>query len=203
MRIGIDFDNTIVRYDQAFHRAALEQKLIPPDLPANKSAVRDYLRSEGMEDQWTVLQGYIYGNRMDLASPWEGVKEFMSRCVRAGIPIFIISHKTHHPYQGQKYDLHEAAWNWLTKQGFFDPSVVGLERDQAFFELTLKEKLARIGTMGCTHFVDDLPEVLGEEDFPMQAHGILFDPAGIHSQITAVDRRENWGAIADFLLGEN
>ena len=49
-RIGIDFDNTIVCYDDVFHEVAREQGLIPNDLPANKGAVRDHLRAIGRED---------------------------------------------------------------------------------------------------------------------------------------------------------
>jgi len=44
VRIGIDFDNTIVSYDTLFHRVALERGLIPISVPANKISVREYLR---------------------------------------------------------------------------------------------------------------------------------------------------------------
>jgi len=44
MHIGIDFDNTIVCYDQIFHEAAVERDLIQPNLPASKQVVRDALR---------------------------------------------------------------------------------------------------------------------------------------------------------------
>ena len=202
MRIGVDFDNTTVCYDHAFYQAAVEKKLIPADLAANKDSVRGYLRSEGVEERWTELQGVVYGSRMELASCWPGVKEFFRQCVQSGIPVFIVSHKTRYPYQGQKHDLHEAAWKWLTTQGFFDDSEVGLERDNVFFELSLQEKLARIDALGCTHFIDDLPEVLGEEDFPPGTQPILFDPASNNAHITAFDRRASWSSIAESLLGE-
>ena len=65
MRIGIDFDNTIVSYDALFHKVAREQGVVPPNTPANKLAVRDYLRQIGKEDLWTEMQGYVYGERMD------------------------------------------------------------------------------------------------------------------------------------------
>jgi len=67
VRIGIDFDNTIVCYDTLFRQVALEQGLIPADLPENKGAVRDYLRTAGMEDRWTAMQGDVYGKRMNEA----------------------------------------------------------------------------------------------------------------------------------------
>ena len=49
LRVGIDFDNTIVCYDEIFHRVALERELIPRDTPKNKESVRDYLRQVGKE----------------------------------------------------------------------------------------------------------------------------------------------------------
>jgi len=45
---------------------------------------------------------------------------------RAQIPVFIVSHKTQFPYLGPKYDLHEAALAWLTKNGVVDPKRVAL-----------------------------------------------------------------------------
>ncbi|MEO8039521.1 MAG: haloacid dehalogenase-like hydrolase, partial [Betaproteobacteria bacterium] len=47
---------------------------------------------------------------------------------------------------------------------------------RVFFELTKGEKLARIGTLGCTHFIDDLPEILLASGFPPGTARILFDP---------------------------
>ena len=47
MRIGIDFDNTIVDYEGAFHAAAMERGLVTADLPKTKNSVRDFLNSAG------------------------------------------------------------------------------------------------------------------------------------------------------------
>src|SRR5687768_9193602 len=109
MRIGIDFDNTIVSYDALFHKVAREQNLIPEDTPANKVAVRDHLRRIGQEDRWTELQGYVYGARMDEASAYPGAIEFMRACIRAQHVLAVISHKTRFPFLGPQYDLHAAA----------------------------------------------------------------------------------------------
>src|SRR5579883_2684875 len=77
MRIGIDFDNTIACYDGVFHAAALERGLIPPDLARDKNSVRDHLNGSGRKDDFTELQGYVYGARMDLVSPFPGFAEFI------------------------------------------------------------------------------------------------------------------------------
>ena len=63
--IGIDFDNTIVCYDGVFYETAVERKMIGCDSQCrSKEQVRDYLRGIGKEDQWTLLQGYVYGTCM-------------------------------------------------------------------------------------------------------------------------------------------
>ena len=75
MIVGVDFDNTIVGYDQLFHRVAVERGLVPTGMEPTKSAVRDQLRNTGQEDAWTELQGYVYGARMKEAEPISGALE--------------------------------------------------------------------------------------------------------------------------------
>lgn len=193
MRIGIDFDNTIVCYDDAFHKAAVLQGLIPAEIGKSKGEVRDYLRSVGKESAWTELQGYIYGARMDLATSFPGVADFFSQCHLQKIPAFIVSHKTLIPYLGPPYNLHESAKQWLSKQSFsFSPP--------AHFELTLQEKLARIKTLGCTVFIDDLPELLEEKHFPEGVIKVLFDPNQLHSEKFSYLRVTSWKELAERIL---
>jgi hypothetical protein len=199
MRIGVDFDNTIVCYDQVFHQVALERKLIPASTPVNKGAVRDCLRRAGREDDWTEIQGCVYGERMGDAQAFPGVMDFFGRMVAARIPICIISHKTKHPYLGPRYDLHAAALGWLEQNGFFDPARIGISRNEVYFELTLAEKLARITRARCTHFIDDLPELLAENEFPNRVRPMLFDPADAHSHVVQFRRVNSWTAMTGAL----
>ena len=150
--IGIDFDNTIVCYDEIFHKVAFERGLIQSELPKTKEDVRDYLRKCDKEDEWTKLQGYVYGMRMQEVKPFQGVIDFFKIASKHNIEIFIISHKTRTPYLGPKYDLHLSARNWLIKNNFFDRDSNGLEEDQVFFELTKEDKLNRISSLNCSHF---------------------------------------------------
>ena len=174
--IGVDFDNTIVTYDEVFHRAARDAGLIPADLPATKSHVRNHLRGQDREAEWTALQGTVYGVAIRNASAFPGVREFFRDMVGQGWRILIVSHKTQYPYAGPKHDLHAAARDWLERQGFFDRDQVGLPKGAVFLETTLAGKLSRIGKCGCTHFIDDLPEVLGHAEFPAPVTPVLFDP---------------------------
>ena len=104
MKIGIDFDNTIVSYDKVFYEVALEKSLIPPHVRKSKIAVRDYLRNKQQNDIWTELQGYVYGKRMLQAEIFKGFIDFLDFSKKNNLEIVIISHKTKYPYEGKKSD---------------------------------------------------------------------------------------------------
>lgn len=198
MILGIDFDNTLVCYDELFHRVALERGLIPAELPRNKSEVRNHLRGLGREDDWTEMQGVVYGVRLSEAAAYPGALEFIRRAREHRIPVRIISHKTRHPYRGEAFDLHAAARGWLELHGVISAS--GLRADEIFFELTKADKLARIGRCECTHFIDDLPEFLAEPAFPSAARKLLFDPAGLYQPAAGCLRFGSWREISEALL---
>jgi hypothetical protein len=185
VRIGIDFDNTIACYRTAFHRAAAARGLVPAEPVLAKNQVRDHLRRLGREHEWTELQGYVYGPGMADVEVFPGVMRCLKSLLASGVAVFIISHKTRTPYRGPAFDLHVAACGWLERQGFLGTAGGGaipplLPRENIFFELTLRDKLRRIALQGCTHFVDDLVELLAEPEFPEGTERILFDPEEAH-----------------------
>ena len=185
MRIGIDFDNTIACYRTAFHRAAAARGLVPAEPILAKNQVRDHLRRLGREHEWTELQGYVYGPGMAEVEVFPGVVNCLKGLLASGAAVFIISHRTRTPYGGPAFDLHAAAHSWLERHGFLGPARDGgtprlLPRENVFFELTLRDKLRRIAMQGCTHFVDDLVELLEEPEFPEGPERILFDPEEAH-----------------------
>jgi hypothetical protein len=177
MVLGIDFDNTIVCYDDIFHNVAAERGLIPSDLPQTKDHVRNHLRSTGQEDIWTEMQGYVYGGRMSEVKPFPGAIECIDSAVKSGIDVRIISHKTRKPYMGHPYDLHSTARHWMEMHGFFDPALIGMKEEHVYFLETKQKKLEQIRLCGCKFFIDDLPELFLEDDFPDNVERILFDPA--------------------------
>ncbi|MGH6792927.1 MAG: hypothetical protein ACRECF_09345 [Methyloceanibacter sp.] len=176
MRIGIDFDNTIACYDGVFHAAALERQLIPADLPTGKTSVRDYLRSLDRDTDFTELQGYVYGSRMDLVALYPGLTEVLEKAAKEGHELFIVSHKTRRPFAGPAYDLHTAAKNFLFAREILGEMVGQVLPERVFFELTKEEKIARIAELSCDVFIDDLPEILAMDGFPAGLRPILFDP---------------------------
>jgi hypothetical protein len=202
VRIGIDFDNTIACYDGVFHRAALERGLVPPDLATSKNAVREHLNGSGRSADFTGLQGYVYGSRMDLVAPYPGVADFIRAARRAKHLLYIVSHKTRYPILGPRFDMHASARGFLESQGFVGPAM--LPAENVFFEENTQAKVARATALGVDAFIDDLPEILGLPGFPVRMQRILFDPEGQHEGApleASWVRCSDWMAIRSLLLG--
>ena len=176
MRIGIDFDNTLVCYDQLFWTLAHDIGVVDESVAHQKDAVRDHLRKRGLEAVWTNLQGKAYGSRILEASPFPHVLGAISEFRQRGWEVCVISHKTRSPIAGDDYDLHAAARKWLATYKIIDFTPHSLNHSSAFFELTKREKLQKIADVGCDWFIDDLPELLTDSTFPQNVGRILFDP---------------------------
>lgn len=176
LRIGIDFDNTIVCYDDAFVRMARSENLVSASFRGCKADVRDFVRrlADG-EEKWQRLQGKVYAH-MDDAGLFDGVEEFLRRCrQRDDISVFIVSHKTEFGHSDSSgLNLRKVACDWMTKQGFFEERGFRIPVENLYFESTRDDKIERIARLGCTHFIDDLEEVLEDSRFPAGVRRILF-----------------------------
>jgi Haloacid dehalogenase-like hydrolase len=198
--LGFDFDNTIVSYDELFHKVALEQGVIHQEVPINKLAVRDYLRQQNQEHIWTEMQGYVYGARMDEAQAFPHALDVLKTLKAKGYTLAIVSHKTKYPYLGNQYDLHAAARRWIENY-LCDNGEPLIAAEHIYFELTKEAKLARITHLQCDLFVDDLPEILLAPQFPNKTQRLLFDPEQQHDHHTKQDIKlmNSWLALESYL----
>jgi hypothetical protein len=179
-RIGIDFDNTLVTYDEVFAGAAAKfADIIAPGTGRQKRDIRDYLRTlpDG-ELTWQRLQGFVYGKGIAGAEMFSGAGQFLKRCRVAGADVVIVSHKTEYSHHDpDRVNLRDAARGWMTAKGFFAADGYGISEGNLYFEATRAEKLKRIAALNCTCFIDDLEEVLDDPDFPPSVTRILFAQA--------------------------
>lgn len=198
MRIGIDLDNTIIDYDDAFVAAAKERSLIPSGFTGTKQQVRDTIRTlaDG-ETEWQKLQGYVYGKGIRLARVFPGVKEFIAHALSGGHELFIVSHKTEFGhYDETRTNLRAAAMGLLEANGFF--SALKFDAANISFHSTRHEKIDQIKLLMLDLFIDDLVEVYEEKHFPVNVRKILFHPAEKSCAHWQVCR--DWQEISALLL---
>jgi transketolase len=145
------------------------------------------------------LQGQVYGRYIERASLYRGVLDFIGRLRQAGARLSIISHKTQYGHFDEaRIDLREAAKSWLVSRGLLGTGSA-LAVDQVFFEDGREAKLARIAEQRCDIFIDDLPEVLGDPDFPRETRGLWFAPE-LPVEPTALQPFRSWPELTEAVL---
>lgn len=188
LRIGIDFDNTIVDYRPVFLSAARALGLVAAGFSArDKTEIRDYLCAlpEG-EHRWQELQAHVYGVAIDVAPAYPGFERFIAEARLRGATLAIVSHKSRFAAAAPGgADMRLAAQRWLEAQGFV--GVAGIAQTDVFFETTRNEKLERVRGLELTHFIDDLADVLADPGFPAATHAVHF--------------RESWEEVFDVIFG--
>ena len=198
MKLGIDFDNTIVCYDYLFYREALSLGLIPRALVPNKNLIREYVSENEGESQWVLLQSIVYGHKIHDATPYPGVVEFFSHA-KNHLDIYIISHKTNSNVLDKEADLIEAAKSWLHVN-----QISQMLPDHAiYFENSRENKISRIKKTNCDIFIDDLIEIFLHPDFPINTKKILFDPHNHHKRLDKISTFKDWKEIKQIPRGRD
>ena len=181
-RIGIDLDNTILKYDEVFHSLALAESWIDSECLCDKDSVKKGLsrkaESTGKSEKlWQQLQAWAYGNHIGKALVFDGFFEFVRQARQYGDKLFIVSHKTEFSNYDPSVQLRRSALNTLDQRGFFESvnqGGLGFNRQDVFFASSLDEKIKKIQELNLTHFIDDLPKVIYHPGFPWKTRGILF-----------------------------
>jgi len=178
MIIGLDFDNTIVCYDEAIEQLATEVPSLPPTTPKTKLGIRDYLREQDRETEWTEFQGKLYGPGMVHARPFPAALEIIGAMQNAGHTTVIVSHRSKHPYLGPKYDLHDSARQWIKKNLVIEGNALISEHDIHLNE-TKDAKVELIASLQCDVFIDDLVDILTHVSFPPSTEKLWFSPGAL------------------------
>lgn len=199
--IGVDFDNTLVSYDDLIYRVALQRRLIRADLPKRKRVIRDSIRQSSGDDAWHGVQTLVYGERMEEAKLICGVQGFFILCHQQRIPVFIVSHKTEWiEAEEKRVNLWMTAMRWMTQQRFFAREGLGLSQSDVYFEPTRRDKVERIHQLGCTHFIDDLEETFHEVAFPAEVKQLLYAAGERVSTLPHAKVFATWEEISDYFF---
>ena len=204
LRIGLDFDNTIANYDQAFPEVARILGYETNNLNAtlNKRDLKlKLLKQPDGDTAWQKVQGLVYGKFIDLASLYPGVYEFVLRALASGHEIFIVSHKTElGHFDESRTPLRQAATTWLINQKLVGDSDSKIKLQNIFYAETRDEKINKMVELQLDVFIDDLDEVLSDRSFPKSTRKILFGSVETTSEeILAI---QSWREVGDELFGE-
>ena len=202
MKVGVDFDNTLIDYDDLMYDVALRRDLVDNSIPRSKKGIRDAIRGlPNGEIEWQKVQGEVYGPRIMDARLIDGVLDFFIFCKTHKIKAHIVSHKTAYAgYDETQTNLRKSAIDWMTANRFFDEKLSPLTHQDVFFESTRREKIMRISSLDCTHFVDDLEETFLENYFPDDVVKILYNPHLEKTSCRKVTEVTSWKDILTYLI---
>jgi hypothetical protein len=199
IRIGIDLDNTIISYDNAFQLGAKINGLVGKDCNLNKKAIRDLIRQrENGEIEWQKLQGYVYGKGINEAALFSGVFRFLWLCRERNFYIEIVSHKTEFGhFDLKKTSIRNASTNFLINQGLLENENPLINK--ITYKNTKKEKINYIKENNFDWFIDDLEEIIFCNDLEDQ-NGILFSNENLLIEKSNKINAQSWDEISQKLL---
>lgn len=188
LRIGIDFDNTIICYDGIFADIAIQKGWLPQGSNKSKSEVKKaLLEIDGDDERWQILQSIVYGTDEILKAPFfEGVTDFLKSFKH--FELYIVSHKSKYSHKDPSKNLRITAKKWMKENKITN----FIAEERIFFKETRDEKVKKIAELGCDIFIDDLTEVFDEKNFPTNCAPILFNSLEKHNFIDA----KNWSIIS-------
>jgi len=146
LRIGIDFDNTIVNYDGLFSKVAKKLKLNLDSYPSKKELIKKeiFKKKNGLKI-WQRLQGKVYGEFISNAKIFDGLKKFIIHCNLKNYEIFIISHKTRFGhYDEKKISLRKAALDFIDSNKIIRSDITGIKKKNIFFFKIKKKKILKL-----------------------------------------------------------
>lgn len=194
LRIGLDFDNTLICYDQVFYQLAREHRFIEESVPAKKANIRQSIVERfGNDLHWQKLQSLAYGPQISEAQLFDGVLAFVSVMIKQGHELFIVSHKSVRSHFNPNIKLRDHALSFMKQCGLVAPEMI--PEQHVFFAQTLTDKVEKIANLKLDVFVDDLGKVLLHECFPQYTVGIKYNGSKTEGALYADD----WQQISHYI----
>lgn len=172
-KVGLDFDNTIICYDDVFHTIALKKGWIKKDFPHSKVLVKEFLVKEDHNDlRWQELQAEAYGEEIFTAHFYPEALQVIKTLKDLGHELHIVSHKSEYSHLRKEVNLRQKALEWMEQNKLLEiipPSNVHFAADR-------NQKVEKIKNLGIDFFLDDLLEVLEHPQFPSSTLRFHFTP---------------------------
>lgn len=169
--VGLDLDNTLIDYTQAYSKIAEIFGLTIENF--NKDSIKQHLTDNKKNDvEWQRFQSILYTQGLDYAKLAPGLLNFLKFCKTKSIKVSVVSHKTlTTPKKFGNLNLRTPALKWLKEQQLI-PALISLE--DIFFCSTKSLKIEKINQLKCEIFVDDLEEVLYDSSLNFNVKRVQF-----------------------------
>ncbi len=197
MIIGFDFDNTIIDYSNSFKILAKKKKYNKINSNLDKNSLKDFLIKNKKQNEWTIIQGEVYGKYITRAELYKGFIKLFRYLLKKNIKIFIVSHKTKYPYLGKKINLRKEARKWIQKNIIYKNKIFNFSMKNVYFENSIEKKINRIVKLKCNIFIDDLPQILNL--LPKNIIKFLFNPNAKKKIKENYKTIESWAKFYDLI----
>ena len=185
-KIGIDLDNTIINYNNAFTKFLKKKKIHLKEI--NRDKIKKISNENPKIINWTYAQEEIYGKYIKYAKLFSYYKSFEKFAIKNKFKLYIISHKTRLSEYSKKYDLRKVANLWLKKN-------LKKKKYKIFFLNSITEKLNKIKTINPDFYIDDLEKILINKRLPKKIKKIHFSI----KKKSKVLNFDNWKKIKEFI----
>ena len=194
MRIGFDFDNTIVDYDLVFTQIANELNLEYLDSP--KNSIKNYYEVElGQPNSWKKIQFKVYCELISKIAPSEKFITLLNWLINNSHDIFIVSHKTQNiKINNKNLNLRQPAKKWI------EDNIPTFNKERIFFESSAIAKIRKIKSLNLDFFVDDLMTILNHRQFPQITKKILFNSS--LDKLNKIYIASNWDEVKKYIIDE-
>jgi hypothetical protein len=194
MRIGFDFDNTIVNYDLVFSQIADQLNLEYLDSP--KNSIKNYYEVElGQRNLWKKVQFKVYCELISKIEPSDKFIALIHWLIENKHDIFIVSHKTENiKINNKNLNLREPAKKWLER------NIPIFNKERIFFESSAIAKIRKIKLLSLDFFVDDLVTILNHRQFPLSTKKILFNRCLL--KLNNIYVASNWDEVKTLIVNE-
>ncbi|MBL42347.1 MAG: hypothetical protein CMM49_06805 [Rhodospirillaceae bacterium] len=201
MRIGLDFDNTIVNYNYLVHDIAVKRNLINKNFKKDKKFIKEHLISLNKEREWREIQSLIYGKEIFRAKLFNNFSNFIKECRKNNYFLQIVSHKTEvSNLTNNGPRLRQNAIEWMNRNKFF--SNFRFKISDIHFENTKSKKIDRINFIGFDYFIDDLEEIFLNKKWPYKTTPILFNKKS-NVESDKIILCNSWNNIYKFFFKKN
>ena len=194
MRIGFDFDNTIVDYELVFTQIANELNLEYLDSP--KNSIKNYYEVElDQPNSWKKIQFKVYCELISKIAPSEKFITLLNWLINNSHDIFIVSHKTQNiKINNKNLNLRQPAKKWI------EDNIPIFNKERIFFESSAIAKIRKIKSLNLDFFVDDLMTILNHRQFPHVTKKILFNSS--LDKLNKIYIASNWEEVKKYIIGE-